>query len=112
MITAHMWCGLTPTTEAPLPVEAVEEEVLGGNICGTIWMRHAPGYATVMEKAMEKEGYKDVGGRRSSRAADMTTTGGGDTNENNDNGIYMGTADGGKRKRGAGGIGKDIVDPF
>ena len=102
MITAHMWCGLTSTTDAPLPVEAVEEEVLGGNICGNIWMRHAPGYATIMEKAMEKEGYKDVGGRSSSRAADMTTMRGGDTNDNNDNGIYMGRLMAAREKGGRG----------
>ena len=56
-----MWCGLTPTVDAPFPVGSLEEESIGGDGGSIFQMHHTMVRAAAMEETIE-EGGGSVGG--------------------------------------------------
>ena len=54
-MAAQMWRGLTPTVDAPHPVELVEEEVKRSNDVRTVRLHHAPGHNVAAGEMTEDE---------------------------------------------------------
>ena len=54
-MAAQMWRGLTPTVDAPHPVELVEEEVERSNDFRIVRLHHAPVHAVAARDMTEDE---------------------------------------------------------